>query len=169
VVYNHVAAYLAAPGTYSLVDWSNNPQQSGYGPGYLFATYLADRFGEALLRDLVLSPQVGLANLNGRLATHATSFRQVFTEWTAANLLDGTNLTADPRYNYRNLDLLGAYGGRRLRGLRLDPVRVPTVGSLPFRPYSAQYLFVPPGDGTSLRLTLRGSQSQNFGGLVVSP
>jgi hypothetical protein len=169
VVFNHVAAYLNNPGAYSLVDWSNNPQQSGYGPGYLFATYLADRFGEGVLHDLVVSPQVGLANLNGRLAAHATTFRQVFTEWTAANLLDGTNLTADPRYNYRNLDMLGAYGGHRLRGLHLDPVKVPVVGSLPFRPYSAQYLFLPPADGTSLRFTLQGSQTQNFGGLVVSP
>jgi hypothetical protein len=169
VVFNHVAAYLANAGAYSLVDWQNNPQQSSYGAGYLFATYLADRFGQAILKDLVTSQQVGIANLNGRLISRATNFRQVFVEWTAANLLSGTNLSADPRYNYRTVNLVGTYGGHKLRGMRLDPIKIPTTGTLPFKPYSAQYLFFPPGNGKSLRLTLRGSQSQNFGGLVVSP
>jgi hypothetical protein len=169
VVFNHVASYLANPAAYSLVDWQNNPQESGYGPGYLFATYLADRFGENMLKELVGSPQIGIANLNGRLAPRTTTFRQVFDDWTAANLLDGTNLTTDPRYNYRTLDLLGTYELRRLRGMRLDPVKVPTTGSLPFRPYSAQYLYLPQASSKTLRFTLRGSQTQNFGGMVVSP
>lgn len=169
VVFNHVAAYLDDPGAYSLVDWDSSPDQSAYGAGYLFASYLADRFGQGILKELVASPQTGIANLNGRLGARATNFRQVFSDWTAANLLDGTNLTTDPRYNYRTVNLLGTYGANRLRGMRLSPVRLPLAGSLPFKAYSAQYLYFTQGSGSPLSFRLDGSRSQNFGGLAVSP
>lgn len=169
VVFSHVAAYQAGPERYSLTNWKLNPDESAYGAAYLYTTYLVDRFGEGALKQLITSQAVGVANLQGVLGTHGTTFEQVFEEWTAANMFDHTGVTDDPRFNYKSINMLGTYGGRRLRGLTLSPVRVPNTGTLDFKPYSARYYYVPrptPGD---FSLSLTAEEPQRFGGWVITP
>ncbi len=168
VVFNHVASYLAEPGAYSLTDWRRNPGQSAYGSVYLFTTYLVERFGEGVLGELVASPQVGTANVNGRLGSRGTSFKQVFDEWTIANLLDDTGLSADPRHQYRNLSLLGTYGSRKLRGLRLEGLALPGRATVDLKPYSARYFLLPRGAEGSMEVGLGGAGSA-FSGFLVIP
>lgn len=168
VVFNHVAGYLADPGAFSLTDWRKNPGQSAYGSVYLFTTYLVERFGEGILGELVASPQVGIANVNGRLGTRGTSFKQVFDEWTLANLLDDTGLSADPRHQYRNISLLGSYGSRKLRGLRLEGLPAPGRATVDLKPYSARYFLLPRGAEGAMAVGLGGAGT-SFGGFLVIP
>jgi hypothetical protein len=168
VVFNHVAGYLADPGAYSLTDWRRNPSQSGYGAAYLFTTYLVERFGEAMLGELVASPQVGTTNLNARLGSRGTSLKQVFDEWTLANLLDDTGLSADPKHQYQKLSLLGTYGARKLRGLRLESLTAPGRATVDLKPYSARYFLLPPGHEGAFGVGLAGAGSA-FAGFLVIP
>lgn len=167
VVFNHVAGYLAEPGAYSLTDWAANPGESGYGAVYLFTTYLAERFGEPILGELVASPQTGVQNVHTRLAARGTSFRQVFDDWVLANLLDDTGMSADPRHQYRNLSLLGTYGSRRLRGLRLERLGSPGRAALDLKPYSARYFLLPRTPDGPLSVGLGGAGNAFSGFLVV--
>ena len=167
VVYNHVAGYLADPGAYSLTDWRRNPAESAYGAAYLFTTYLVERFGEGILGELVASPQAGIPNLNGRLGSRGTSFKQVFDEWTLANLLDDTGLSADPRHQYRTFSLLGTYGGRKLRGLRLEGLALPGRATVDLKPHSARYFLLPQGAAGSMEVGLGGAGLDLSGFLVI--
>lgn len=169
VVFNHVLAYQLNPGAYSLTDWRLNPEESAYGAVYLFTSYLADRFGEDLLKELVSASDRGVANVEAALAERGATFAKVFSDWTAATMLDDTGLTSDARYQYRRLNMLGRYGDRQLRGVRLSPVTLPNTGALSFKPYSAHYYYVPRGSGGTYRFSLSGEAGQAFGGLVVAP
>jgi hypothetical protein len=169
VVFSHVAAFQAQPERYSLTNWKINPDESAYGAVYLYTTYLVDRFGEGVLKKLVTSPSVGVANVQGVLGTFDTTFEQVFEDWTAANLFDHTGVTTDPRFNYHSINMLGTYSGRRLRGLSLDPVRVPNVGTMDIKPYSARYFYVPNAAAGAYNFALSSDASQRFGGWVIAP
>jgi hypothetical protein len=159
---------LAEPGAYSLTDWAVNPGESGYGAVYLFTTYLTERFGDPILSELVASPQTGIQNVQARLAARGTTFRQVFDEWALANLLDDTGMSADPRHQYRNLSLLGTYGQRRLRGLRLERLGSPGRAQLDLKPYSARYFLLPRTSDGPLSVGLGGAGNA-FSGFLVLP
>ncbi|HEY9720638.1 MAG TPA: hypothetical protein V6D47_01410 [Oscillatoriaceae cyanobacterium] len=167
VVFDHVAAFEAQPASYSLTNWDVDPDQDAYGAAYLFTTYLADRFTPAILHELVRGPQTGVANVQARLAERGMSFSQVFADWCAANMLDHTGASTDPRYNYRSLSLLGTYGGQSLSGVALSPVSVPNTGRLTMLPYSAQYFYVPRGQNGDFAFSLAGGGQ--FGGWVLVP
>jgi hypothetical protein len=169
VVYSHVDGYQQQPDAYSLVNWNANPDQSAYGAVYLFTTYLVDRFGEGILKKLVTSPAIGVANMQGVLGTYDTTFEQVFEDWTAANMFDHAGVTADPRFNYKSISLLGTYNGRRLRGMTLSPVRVPNVGVVSLKPYGAQYFYVPKATPAAYNFALSSETATRYGGWVVTP
>lgn len=59
VLTDHVKGYLEQPAAYSLTDWDSDPDGSAYGAVYLFVTYLVDRYGEGILKELVDAPNVG--------------------------------------------------------------------------------------------------------------
>lgn len=169
VVYSHVAVYQAQPERFSLTNWQLNPDESAYGAAYLYTTYLVDRFGEEILKKLVTSPSVGIANLQGVLGTYDATFEDVFEDWTAANMFDHTGVTTDPRFNYKRINMLGTYGNRRLRGMTLSAVKVPNVGTLELKPYSARYYYVPRPAAGDFRFSLTAADTQRFGGWLVAP
>jgi hypothetical protein len=169
VVYSHVAAYQAQPERFSLTNWQLNPDESAYGAAYLYTTYLVDRFGEEILKKLVTSPSVGIANVQGVLGTYDATFEDVFEDWTAANMFDHTGVTTDPRFNYKRINMLGTYGNRRLRGMTLAAVKVPNVGTLELKPYSARYYYVPRPAAGDFRFSLTAEDAQRFGGWLVAP
>ncbi|MEB3222856.1 MAG: hypothetical protein VKS61_12340 [Candidatus Sericytochromatia bacterium] len=145
VLFSHVRTFLAAPKDYSLTHWELNPEDSAYGAAYLFGTYLVERFGEAILQDLVDGPETGRENLEARLAARSTHFEAVFRDWMLATLLDETGFTEEPRHRYRTLALIGGRPGRRLRGVRLEQLPLPSRATLLLKPTSMRFLALPRG------------------------
>ncbi|MEB3223512.1 MAG: hypothetical protein VKS61_15670 [Candidatus Sericytochromatia bacterium] len=88
-MYHHVAGFLAQPHKYSLTDWPGNPGQAGYGVGYLFLLYLQERFGEALITEIVQGSLVGKAQVEKVLQGQGSSFQEAFGDWALAVLNDG--------------------------------------------------------------------------------
>jgi hypothetical protein len=166
VVYDHVASYLDTPAVYSLTDWDRDPQGSAYGAVYLFITYLADRFGEGLLKELVASKETGIANVRARLAIRGADFDKVFDDWVGANMIDGTGISSDPHYRYVNLDLMGTYNGRDLQGVTVTPVAVPDSASFNMLPYSAGYLLLQGVSDAKYQVKVGNTQ---VSGLLVTP
>ncbi|MDB5102247.1 MAG: hypothetical protein JWM80_6668 [Cyanobacteria bacterium RYN_339] len=162
VLFDHVQAYLRSPDQYSLTDWDNDPDGSAYGAVYLFVTYLADRFGADMLKELVSAGEVGTANVQARLATRGANLADVFQDWVGANLIDGTGMSSDPRYDYKSIDLTGSYGRKRLRGVSVSPLRAPNAGHLAMLPYSATYLLLQGQQDATYHLNLGGADVQGF-------
>ncbi|MEB3330039.1 MAG: hypothetical protein VKQ33_12475 [Candidatus Sericytochromatia bacterium] len=152
VLFNHVRGFLASPHDYSLTEWDLNPDTSAYGAAYLFGTYIVERFGEGLLKELVEGPEVGRENVEARLGARGETFEGLFRDWMLATLLDETGISKDPRHQYTTLALIGGRGGRRLRGVRLEPMPAPGRASLQLKPTSMRFLALTRVAGGSFRL-----------------
>lgn len=167
VVVNHVNNFLNRPSAYSLTQFQLGPKGSSYGAAYLFATYLAERFGEGFLTELVASKERDVANLEARLATRGTTFEQVFRDWVATLLLDGSKVSQDPKYEFRTLDLHGTYGGKKLSGVSLQAVSMPLSGTMKMLPYSAGF-FLLEGEGSG-SYAMQLPHRTGLGGWLVTP
>ncbi|MDB5097277.1 MAG: hypothetical protein JWM80_1698, partial [Cyanobacteria bacterium RYN_339] len=144
-VYAHVAGYFQRAYNYSLTDWSRNPGASGYGMGYLFMTYLADRFGEELPGQLVMSPLRGKASLDAVLKTHGSSYADAFTDFSVALVNDGLFNDATGRFSFKSVKPRGKTSFGELHG----PYAVPLGADGAHVPARADvaYLFqFQPGD-----------------------
>ncbi|HEY9724595.1 MAG TPA: hypothetical protein V6D47_21515 [Oscillatoriaceae cyanobacterium] len=106
------------PSKYSLTDWSANPNGFAYGQSYLFVRYLADRFGQGVIKQLIDSPTSGEDSIQAITEQHGETFGQFFRDWTVTNLINGTPLARGTVYNYNNLDLAGNYAGYQLHGFQ---------------------------------------------------
>jgi len=155
VLANHVRQFQAEPEAYSLSDWEGNPEGIGYGPVYLLTVYLADRFGEDFIKEVVTSKGLGAANLQALLAARGTSLTAVLHDWALANLLDGAEQATDPRHQYKMLEMRGDNGSTRLLGFRTLDLDLPGQLRVPGRPFSARYYRLPDG-ALSPRFTLAG-------------
>lgn len=143
VLFAHVVGFLDDPSAYSLTQWELNPEASAYGAVYLFGNYLVERFDSEILRELVDAPETDMPNIEQRLRDRNTDFETLFGEWALATALDGTDFSDDPRHQYRNLNLLGGSGRRRLQGVALEPMPLPARASLNLKPTSVRYLLLP--------------------------
>ncbi|HUO99990.1 MAG TPA: hypothetical protein VM737_00460 [Gemmatimonadota bacterium] len=85
------------------------------GAGWLLVHYLADRFGEDILRRLVQTRLTGIANVD---QAADRSFPALFHEWSSTLFLDGLEVTADPAFDFPSLDLRAEF---ELARSRLDP------------------------------------------------
>ncbi|MFN8473280.1 MAG: immune inhibitor A [Anaerolineae bacterium] len=97
----HTRSFLANPNL-QLTAWSEPPNQyAHYGAGYLFATYLYDRFGADFIKDVVADQNVSIGSIDDILKKRNTgvTFEQVFQDWLIANYLDNPKL-ANGRYGY---------------------------------------------------------------------
>ncbi len=96
-----VRSFLVDPTT-SLVNWPSNPGPAHYGGDYLFFRYLYDRFGSPL--RLVQNSLDGVAGVDSYLSEIGAgrTFRDVFKDWTVANLLDEPG---DGPYSYPDAEL----------------------------------------------------------------
>jgi hypothetical protein len=153
---------MRAPEQYSLTDWDADPDGSAYGAVYLFVTYLADRYGADMLKELAAGPEVGTANVQARLAARGANRPDNFQAWVGAYLIDGTKMSTDPRYSYKSIDLTGSYGRRRLRGVTVSPLRAPNAGHLALLPYSATYLLLQGSQDGTYHVNLGGADVQGF-------
>ena len=92
--------FLNSP-TVSLVNWPvDSPTSIYYGGSFLFFDYLASHYGSTQdIQMLVKEPLDGIAGIDAYLSSLGfnVSFRDVFKDWTVANLLDESE---DGPYSY---------------------------------------------------------------------
>ena len=103
-----VPAFLDHPET-SLINWTGRARS--YGATYLFAAYLAERYGPELIRALVAEPDNGIAGVGKSLdrVGSSHSFVDAWSGWVTANYA-----SADPQLAY------SALGARRVRTFDYD-------------------------------------------------
>jgi hypothetical protein len=148
VLADHVKRYQQEPGDFSLVDWDNNPDGIGYGPVYLFMVYLADRFSESIIKDIVTAKGLGIPNIEAKLKERKTDFKTVFHDWAMANFLDGRTTGVSEAHKYQSLDMTGLSGRTRLDGVSASALRLPSNHTWNLRPYTASYFEMPQGQLT---------------------
>ena len=143
-----VPSFLDHPET-SLTNWTRRARS--YGATYLFAAYLAERYGPDLIRALVAEPDNGIAGVDKSLDRVGSGHRFVdaWSGWVTANYA-----SADPQLAYR------ALGGRRVRTFDYD---VPPQERLTFALTAAwstvNVLFRTPG---SLAVDFDGEDGAGF-------
>ncbi len=76
-----------------------------YGACYLFAFYLAERYGVQFLRDMVQHEDDGALGLETALdaAGHNISFNELYLDWMTALTIDEQGF-ADDRYSFQSMD-----------------------------------------------------------------
>lgn len=104
-------AFLMDPDL-QLNDWPNDSDATTphYGAGFLFTTYLLDRFGEDVTKAIVADPDNGFdsienvlakENITDALTGKAVGADDVFADWVVANYLGDADV-ADGRFVYKS-------------------------------------------------------------------
>lgn len=99
-----VSAFLAQPSD-SLIEWMN--QGPDYAGANLFGQYLLDHYGKDIFREMIKSNSTGIASINDaffRLGNN-TSFPEVFTNWSIANIINDCGTFPKNTYCYLNPNL----------------------------------------------------------------
>ncbi len=98
----------------SLTNWPGYEEGVGkyYNAAHLFFTYFTQRYGMDALPPLIARPEHGAAGIEAylRAAGHASTFDEVFMDWTTANLMGGK---ADMPYGYTDASVLSPLSPRR--------------------------------------------------------
>ncbi len=144
--------YLERPDTVSLVVSFGQGTLPERGAGFLFATYLTDRYGEGVIGRLTRTTRTGVANVE---AETGTIWASLLSDWLAALWLDGT-AAASGDLQYGGLDLRGFLGGP----FPLVPERLggsDFTRSASMRSSSAKYYIVAPTAGSTSTLRVGGA------------
>ncbi|MBM3260739.1 MAG: hypothetical protein FJY99_13520 [Candidatus Sericytochromatia bacterium] len=126
-----VAAVLAEPGAWSLSDWAGNPGGGGYGLAYLYLEWLHERYGEALVREVLADPADLDAALARALAKRGSTPRRAFLDLGVALAAVGghvrtAGLVPEPPAGLLASALFDAGGGPWFTGARARlPATVP--------------------------------------------
>ncbi|MGH9173279.1 MAG: hypothetical protein ACRD1H_02915, partial [Vicinamibacterales bacterium] len=94
------ALWLQKPYAQSMVAGEDNLEQRG--ASWLLVAYLVDHYGLDILRDLVVGPFSGIANIENAADT---SFPFLFYRFSAALFLDGQGIASDPWFDIPSLDV----------------------------------------------------------------
>ena len=97
-----VKSFLNDPGK-SLTEWENVP--ASYGAAHLWAQYVVDHYGVAILADSMKSDQTGIASIDYALRKNGfdVDFTQVFRDWIIT--LAANDCSIGPKYCYKYPDL----------------------------------------------------------------
>jgi hypothetical protein len=98
--------YLARPDTVSLIVSYGQGSLAERGGGFLFATYLADRFGSDVIGRLTKTTRTGVTNVE---AETGSDWSILLSDWWAASWLDGLGI-ASGVLEYPTVDLRGFLG-----------------------------------------------------------
>ena len=82
----------------SLTYWTND----NYGYGAVFIRYLIDQYGDTAIRNLCSTDKIGIAAVE---AATNDAFNNIFSNFTKALVLSGTNESIDPKYRFTTLNL----------------------------------------------------------------
>jgi hypothetical protein len=104
--------YLAEPQSHSLLG---NAELYPYidtleqrGGIFLFLRYLADRYGEGILKTMVQSQSVGIGTVE---MVTGVDFHASINDYLATLYLSGRGIASDPTYEYTSLDIPNDFGG----------------------------------------------------------
>lgn len=75
---------------------------------FLFLRYLADRYGEDILKSIVQSRNLGIGAVE---AVTGASFHASINDYLACLYLSGRGISDDPRYEYASLDIQNDFDG----------------------------------------------------------
>ncbi|MDP6016221.1 MAG: FlgD immunoglobulin-like domain containing protein [Candidatus Latescibacteria bacterium] len=135
---NAVPEFLKRPDT-SLTEWGVANEARQYGVTYLFMSFLAQRYGNELIREIVAQPRNGIEGLDAALEARSIPdrFGAAWETWAA-----GSYASQDERYMY------GALDGRRVKTFDVEPEQLPLANAPGFvgRWGMANVLFRTPGD-----------------------
>ena len=96
-----VNEFLRTPND-SLTEWQN--ETADYASVNLFMQYLAGRYGEKISTEMMRANAVGAASIDQALSVlgYKERFRDVFTDWTIANLINDCALGNSQQFCYAN-------------------------------------------------------------------
>lgn len=116
-----IPVFFAMPET-QLTTWpEDGPRGPHYGAGYLFFTYLLERFGERAIMAVVAEESNGMVGINTALQAAGVVDPQtgapvttdaIFADWVVANYLNDPTV-ADGRYGYTLIPGLGSFAPTR--------------------------------------------------------
>lgn len=132
-----VPDFLVRPGT-ALMEWQNTSQN--YGMTYLFMSFLAERYGHGVIRDLVAEQRNGASGVDQAMdaAGFAGGFDAAWEGWLVGNYAGD-----DPVYGY------GATLGRRVASLAVASLPLDWAGAAVDGQWgSTTVVFRTPGDVT---------------------
>ncbi|MFC1852249.1 hypothetical protein ACFL27_18795 [candidate division CSSED10-310 bacterium] len=149
--YGFVYLYLEQPDAAGLTEWSNALHD--FAIGLMWASYLYDRWGTAVIRDMVTLPEDGLPRYgidaveysiqkNNLSAEGIDTFERLYTAWNFTVLLESLQLDIPP-YQYTSIELFGTHDDFPLNGVTMiiDQSNAGQLGS-----YASRYFsFTNPG------------------------
>ncbi len=111
-----VGAFLQRPGA-GLTEWEN--QAWNYGSTYLFSAFLAERYGEDLIRSIVAEPENGIDGIDAAFAGLGLGgdFREAWSRWVLGNYIGD-----EDEFSY------GALQGRRALWYPADGLPLENLG-----------------------------------------
>lgn len=138
---SRVGLFLQSPESASFTGGTSLAQRGG---AYLFFRYLYEQAnlqrypgvgsGEEFLRQLIQSPEKGVANIE---TTTGWTFQNLLLDFYASLQLSHTGITANPRYNFQGINLFGDQNDNRgtilsgVQGQALDHLSVKGAVSSP--------------------------------------
>ena len=105
------AGYLGSYGnlSFEVASYLPHPEDSpvymnhqrDYGSAYLFAYYLAEKYGVQIIRDLITEPAIGLRGVEAVIqsAGYNITFNELYLNWLTALTLDGRGID-DPLFHF---------------------------------------------------------------------
>ncbi len=151
-----VAAFLNDPSRFALrvPDYYEAGffRSAGHrGATYLFLRWCVDRFGLELVDRLILSQDVGTANLE---ASTGSSFETLFRLWSLALFFDGYRPDDEPEGCFPSWDLRDAEAAWPLAGPQLLEVQPGADLTIPWVPSAPRFLLIRTRADTPTRIKL---------------
>lgn len=128
----------------NLIKWDGTDARS-YGYSMVYVRYLAERFGDEVIKRLYKSGHKGVHAVE---EAAGMGFNDIFKDFALAVFISGRGLSDDPRYNFTTLDI------PRSGGLRIvDSPKAGTSLKNSVKPYGMRLIYWP---GTVTGVTLEG-------------
>jgi peptidoglycan hydrolase-like protein with peptidoglycan-binding domain len=142
----------------SLTDWQNVP--ANYGVAHLWAQYVVDHYGIAILADSMKTDKTGIASIEYALAKNGIdmSFERIFRDWVIA--LAANDCSLGDKYCYKHADLKNFTAPPKINYLPAsDQVSLSVIYNTPYFAGNWQKII---GAGGSLRLDFEGAVQGKF-------
>ena len=152
-----VKSFLNDPGK-SLTEWENVP--ANYGAAHLWAQYVVDHYGVAILADSMKSDQTGIASIDYALRKNGfdVDFTQVFRDWIIT--LAANDCSIGPKYCYKYPDLREFVVSPRINYLPAsDQVSLSVTYNTPY--FAGNWQKITGGSG-NLRLDFAAAAEHKF-------
>ncbi len=147
--FDYLGGFLTEYNNFSLTNWVSNGVNYSYSMIYM--RYLAERFGDDILKKIIHSQYGGYKAVE---ESTKTNFNTLFNDFSLAVLLSGKNIQKEEKYDFNTIDI-SSRGG-------LKPVKVMNTGetfSSNIRMYSINLLEI---NGNLDTLSLNGGNIYGY-------